>query len=373
MMQKSSLSSRRKASVFIVGAFTLGAGASLIAAEIVLRAIGIPPWRDEFDRSKGTQVLYVPDVVLGWRNRPGSFSFPTRPDDGPFHWTFLADGRRSTGPEGRPGRPVVALVGCSFTQGIGLSDHETYAWNLQAKRPEVAIRNYGTGGYGTYQSLLVLERILADPGSPRPVLVLYGFIEHHEMRNVATADWTRLLARTSSKGRVDLPYCSIQADGSLRRHELEHYRVFPLMRYSSVVNRLQQGISDLVTQPRRAQRRRVTERLVAEMDRACRSDGVAFAVLLLQASAETASHYLDYCKAAGIECHDVSSPMTADLRLPGDYHPNAKQNRIWADRIDRLIAPKLALSPPGRCRSLPDGEARVASGQNAGVHLGTLR
>jgi hypothetical protein len=343
MTQISSRPLRHRTIVFSLGTVTIGVGVSLIMAEILLRAIGIPPWRDSIYPPRGVPALYEPHPVLGWRNRPGTI-ITTRPAGEPFRWTILADGRRSTGPEGRPGRPVVALIGCSFTQGIGLSDEETYAWNLQAKNPQVEIRNYGTGGYGTFQSLLTLERLFADPQSRHPELVLFGFIQHQEIRNVAAAEWIRLLASTSSRGRVDLPYCSIGADGSLRRHGPEHYPIFPLMRYSSVVNRLQQSYMELVNRPRLRQRRGVTERLLAEMDRTCRSNGAAFAVLLLHASGETASHYLEFCKGEGIECDNVSSPLTADLKLPGDNHPNAKQNRIWAEQLDHWITPKLRLA-----------------------------
>jgi hypothetical protein len=77
--------------------------------------------------------------------------------------------------------------------------------------------------------------------------------------------------------------------------------------------------------------------------------------------------YLDYCKGQGIECHDLSTPMTADWKLPGDNHPNAKQNRIWAERIDRLIAAKLRVAQPGDRRNGPGGAARVASGREAGA------
>jgi hypothetical protein len=361
-----------RAVLFAAGAVALGVGVSLIAAEILLRAIGILPWRDHPGPSNGAPALYEPHPILGWRNRPGTV-INSRPVGGPFRWTILADGRRSTGSEGPPGRPIVALIGCSFTQGIGLSDDETYAWSLQARNPQLEIRNYGTGGYGTYQSLLVLERLFADPRSPRPELVLFGFIEHQEIRNVAAAEWIRLLASTSSRGRVDLPYCSIAADGSLQRHGPEHYPVFPSMRYSSVVNRLHQSVMDIATRSRLAQRRRVTERLLAEMDRACRSNGVAFAVLLLHASRETANHYLEYCGREGIECHDVVSPLTVELTLPGDNHPNAKQNLIWAERIDRLIAPGVRLARRGHRQTPTDSGAFVASGQATAVGPATRR
>jgi hypothetical protein len=364
------LSLRMKA-VFAVAALAIGVGGSLIAAEIFLRAIGVPPWKDFKDPLQGPRVLYEPDSKLGWRNRQGTFSIPTRPGSEPFRWTILADGRRSTGPESRPGRPVVALIGCSFTQGIGLSDQETYAWNLQVKNPELAIQNFGTGGFGTYQSLLLLESLFANPRWPRPELVLYGFIEHHEIRNVAAAEWTRLLASTSSRGRVDLPYCSIGVDGFLRRHEPEHYPVLFLMRYSSFVNQLHQSLMNVVTLPRKAQRRRVTERLLAEMDGTCRSEGAPFAVLLLQASRETALHYLQYCKTERIDCYNVLSPMTADFRLSGDTHPNAKQNRIWADQIDDLIGAKLRLRQSNHRPTASEKVARLTLEQNTGVSPGT--
>jgi hypothetical protein len=373
-MTKVSLnSSRVQTAVFKLVAVTIGVCVSLAAAEVTLRTAGISPWTDAIDPSKRTQPLYEPDLELGWRNRPANIALAARPGGEPLRWTFLADGTRSTAPEGHPGRPVVALVGCSFTQGIGLSDRETYAWNLQLKRPELAIRNYGTGGYGTYQSLLVLERLFASLRSPRPDLVLYGFIEHHEIRNVAAPEWTRLLASTSSVGRVDLPYCSIDADGSLRRHDPEHYPIFPLMRYSSIANQLQQTFIDLVTDPRRSRRRQVTERLLAAMDDTCRSNGVAFAVLLLHASQEVAAHYREFCTSEGIACFDIVSPMTADLRLPNDNHPNAKQNLIWAERIDQLIEAKLLVAQPGRRGVAPESRARVASGHKAGPGAGTVR
>jgi hypothetical protein len=373
MTQVLPLRSHGKTAAFIAGAVTAGVCASLIAAELLLRAAGITPWSDSVDDAKGAQALYEPDPALGWRNRPVAITVPSGSGGEPFRWTFLADGRRSTGPEGPLGCPVVVLVGCSFTQGIGLSDHETYAWNLQLRNPEIAIRNYGTGGYGTYQSLLVLETLFASAQSPRPELVLYGFIEHHEIRNVAAPDWTRLLALSSSRGRVDLPYCSIDADGSLRRHDPEHYPVFSLMRYSSVANKVQQASMALVASARNAQRRRVTERLLTQMDRLCRSNGTAFAVLLLHASRDSATHYLGYCRGEGIECHDVLSPMTADLRLPGDNHPNAKQNQIWAERIDHLIGRKLRLAQAGHRRMPPEDAARVASGRESRVVPGTRR
>ena len=38
------------------------------------------------------------------------------------------------------------------TQGWAIDDNETYPWKLQKRYPSLNVLNYGTGGYGSYQS-----------------------------------------------------------------------------------------------------------------------------------------------------------------------------------------------------------------------------
>src|SRR4051812_31296349 len=68
------------------------------------------------------------DPELGWvnaSNRRLTWS------GGPA--TFLPDRSRATSTEPRENdqRPVVLVLGCSYTQGFGVSDQETFAWKLQ--------------------------------------------------------------------------------------------------------------------------------------------------------------------------------------------------------------------------------------------------
>jgi hypothetical protein len=73
----------------------------------------------------------------------------------------------------------------------------------------------------------------------------------------------------------------------------------------------------------------------------CRRNGAEFAVILLLAGDEARSHYLAYCQARGIKCYDCVYALTRDMEIPGDGHPNAALNELWARRIDEQLRPKL--------------------------------
>ena len=49
-----------------------------------------------------------------------------------------------------------------------------------------------------------------------PKLVIYGFIEHHEYRNVARSEWLHVLELFSWKGHEKTPYGTIGKNNKLR-------------------------------------------------------------------------------------------------------------------------------------------------------------
>ena len=75
--------------------------------------------------------------------------------------------RRSRAAQRRPARRSVLFFGDSYVQGYGLSNQQTFAWMVQKTHPELAISNFGTADYGTYQSYLAHREI-----RPRPLLGL---------------------------------------------------------------------------------------------------------------------------------------------------------------------------------------------------------
>ncbi len=325
-------------------AATAGIGLLLLlgATEVVLRASGHGPWRRSV--REGEPVVYEPDPELGWRNKPGRHLVaPYAPGGSEIQLTFLPDGGRATrdapAEDAPDGRPALVLLGGSFTQGWAVSDRETFAWKLQERHPELSVENLGTGGYGTFQSLLALERRLARGAAP--AWVLYGFMNHHEYRNVANAYWLDLLARNASRGHVAVPYATLE-EGALVRHPPAAYPSWPLretLATSAFAGRLAMKAKTL---GRRRQAREVTEALLLELARTAAAAGAEFRVVVLAADDATRDHYEAFARAHGVGVLDCARPLTPDLQVEGEGHPNGALHGLWADCIDAALRPALA-------------------------------
>ncbi len=135
---------------------------------------------------------YISDPELGWKNREGQFDMLDPRRNVFFHYTNWSRGRRATSDResalDSARTPSVLFFGDSYVQGYGLSNAQTFAWMVQARHPEVAVSNFGTADYGTYQSYLAIAKYAHGPCS-----VFYLFNGFHEGRNVADQDWLRML------------------------------------------------------------------------------------------------------------------------------------------------------------------------------------
>jgi lysophospholipase L1-like esterase len=230
------------------------------------------------------------------------------------------------------------VVGCSFTQGWGLDDAETFPWLLQRRLAEVRVRNFGTGGYGTYQSLLRIERALQTKSALRR-FVVYGFADFHEARNVAAHAWLKALAAGSGDA-VRVPYCSFDHDGALRREPPIGYRTWPFDGVLASVRLVEDRLESLAAPVREGQARAVTQALLGEMDRVVRDAGARFIVVELAVrDAATKRAYASYAREHGIDLVDCAPPelYRPSMRLRGDLHPNASMNRVWADCIEKQV------------------------------------
>jgi len=271
--------------------------------------------------------------VLGWRNKPGEYVFPGYTTDAPpIHFTLWPDGSRATQPHkaNRPDR--VLVLGDSFTQGWAVSDHETYAWKLQERFPAWEFLNYGTAGYSTYQALLILERYLAVSESP-PKLVVYGFNDGQEGRNVAPFAWMNLLTLASRKGHVEVPYCLLGADGRLQRHSPERYPMWPFKTRSATVTFAEEWYERFKTRNRSRQARTVAELLVDEMNRASVAAGSKLLVVLLAGPVRFKAHYTEYLEDHGIESVNCGRHVWPPMIVPGEGHPNGMRHTLWANCI----------------------------------------
>lgn len=321
---------------------------ALGAAEILVRATGHGPAR-AVPPPPNEPIVHVPDPELGWRSAPGRFVLGPWAEGGePAHMTFQEDGSRVTGPPGPSGRPVLALLGDSFTQGWAISDEETFAWKLQLRLPALEIANYGTAGYSTYQSLLVLERLFARPRPP--AFVLYGYLQAHPQRNVGDPAWATALADASRHGPVTLPFCSPGSDGRLVRHPPVQAAAWPLRDRLAAVAYLEQLTGRLAARKRLARRIEVTEQLLLEMAALARRHGARFAVLGLWAA--PTAHAAGFAHGGSFDWIDCSVAITPELQVPGEGHPNGILHSRWAACVAQGIAGWLPAAGP---RSAPGG------------------
>jgi hypothetical protein len=320
-----------------VATLALGLGLSLAAAEALLRLAGRRPWSTTA-LHPNEPTMMQPDPIVGWRSKPGQYVYPGYTKGAPsIQVTIWPDGARATRrrADDRPHR--ILLVGDSFTQGWAVSDDETWAWKLQDRWPSADVRNHGTAAYGTYQSLLLLRELLARRGEP-PRVVIYGFAEQHEDRNVADLDWLRMLALHSHRGTIRLPFCGLRPDGTLEEHAPEGYPAWPLSPASAAVTALQDVYAQWRTGGRRARRRRVTEALLSRMSRAAAERGSRLLVVLLWSSPAGVAHYGGYLAGEGIGVADCTRSPTPRLIVPGEGHPNREWHRLLAGCVAEAMA-----------------------------------
>jgi lysophospholipase L1-like esterase len=268
-----------------------------------------------------------PDPVLGWVNGAGRFASS---EAGNADMNFDSAGRRAT-PAAPAGAPRVDIAGDSITQGYGVSDPETYVWRIAELRPGLAFANLGVGGFGTYQSLLVMEGRAADP----PALYVYGFFGDHRFRNVAHLAWIRALR--DSRGRNVVPPHVTPSGAGLARHAGRAVEPWPLETASALVTELHRAWMRLVFRARSGQADEALRRLLAAMRATAAAQRAGFLVLLLADAPEWLPAFLAAQGIAAADCRAPEFERDPALRAGGTGHPTGARHAAWA----KCLAPAL--------------------------------
>ena len=79
--------------------------------------------------------------------------------------------------------------------------------NSKVELKKFNIENYGVGGYGTFQSFLKLKQLLKQNDQIK--FIFYGYVEHHDLRNIAQDSWLKMLYQYSKRGAIDLPFVTL--------------------------------------------------------------------------------------------------------------------------------------------------------------------
>ncbi len=285
-----------------------------------------------------------PDPVLGWRSNPGVHPAHEGPRE---PMTILPDGSRLTGTPADASGPRVLIVGDSYAEGYGLRDDEAFAWRLQQRFPQLRILNFGTPGYGTYQSLQLLRELL-EQRHLRPALVIYGFVPFHAGRNVL-AYYHLNAFRAIGGNRFSPPHVELR-DGRLVEFPPFIVPSWPAEESSALIELAHDAELRLLLGDRERQQEEVTIRLVRDMDAFVKQHGARFLVATLSEDGPPGPDaYARMARAihdAGVDEVNVTyrgaETRPEMLRVPGGLHPGVAIQAWWTEQLGAwLTASKL--------------------------------
>jgi len=307
----------------------------LILIEIVLRLTGALPRRNP-DFTINEPLTNVSDSLLGWIPKEGKHKFkPWAKEGKETQLTINKDKSRFTGFIDSNKKKIV-FIGGSITQGWAVSDNETFSFLIQTKNTNYKVYNFGVGGYGGYQSLLLLEKIFKDKKNIK--LVIYGFIPHHEMRNTAAGSWMYLLNFFSKRGFISLPYGSIDKNNNLIKNEPIKYITLPLGRTSALIAKIEKRIMKVRSLFREKKQTEISLAIIDEMNKLSIKKNSKFTLLILEEFYDSRlNEYYTFLKNKNISF--IKCPMSNDPKygVPGDGHPNELSHNEIAECINHKL------------------------------------
>jgi hypothetical protein len=308
-----------------------------VGVEYIFRAKGYTPWRKNRETSEidPPGKFYRQDDTLGFTHCPGRFRFLIHGKIS-FTSTHKTPGFRTTGNEEESGsaKPSIWILGCSYTYGWLVNDNQSFPWLLQKRIKSSHIQNLGISGYGTLQSLLLLERMLQVWDRPETVILAYaGF---HEQRNTFTRRRKKELHCVDRISPFVIPCARLDRNGNLvMRKDRIRYRPFPLSDRSAAIHFLEETFNSF--HDKRLRSEAVTRLLLLRMQKLCSDHGIRLIVAGIEESRKT-WRMLAFCDAQGIETADIAAPRGEDggryTFHPCDGHPNARAHQIFAAKLD---------------------------------------
>jgi len=311
----------------------------LVSAETAVRMAGISPIPRP-SPVRGEARITMEDPQLGWTNRPSSKRAFRIPGEPPHTVTILESGARATSPRAiaHDNRRDVIFIGCSFTHGWGLNDEETFAWRVQAALPDWNVYNFGVNAYGTCQAYMLLKRLYERQKWHKPV-VIYGFIDEHEARNVADHLWHYMLSILTSTGNVSLPSCMMDSSGSIVFNPPRPYPQFPFRHTLAAIPILEKIYLKVQGVSLANQSQEITKHLLAEMETFTTARSGTFGVLFFKSSQPRSSYYRQFLENRRSRIIDInlSGQKNTERLTFFDGHPNSRMADVIAQSIIKFI------------------------------------
>ena len=300
--------------------------------EISLRLMGNQPRINDLAR-KDDPIIYKNDTELGWIHKPGIYNFQPWSDHGKTtKFSINQDGSRKTSNQHNNNLNFI-FIGGSLTQGWAVDDDENFVSFFKKLNPELNIINYGVGGYGGFQSLLLQERIIKNFKNINHFI--YGFIDHHEVRNVAAGSWLYMLNKYSSRGHVSVPFASIDTSGRLKRNKPISYLKLSLSEYLVLIAKIEKKVMKLKSSKREKNQFKISKMIISQMNKNAKVNNSKFTLLFLDINKKNLSRYTSFLNKNQISF--VYCPIPPDEIVQGEGHPNAYGHKIVADCLNEKL------------------------------------
>ena len=297
-----------------------------LVLEVFIRIVLGDSPRKKFDLdTRGQPIPFIVDEILGWKPKPGEHLFLPWADGGKkTKLTILDDGSRFNGQINSNKKEKIIFIGGSLTQGQAVDDAETFSWILQKKIKNYKVKNYGVGGYGGTQSFLKLKSIFKIQNDIK--LVIYGFIPHHEIRNIAAGSWMYLLKENSrgTGGKVSLPYASLEKK-NIRIHKPKKYLEIPFGDKSALISKVEKRILKIESFKRSLKKNEISKKIILDMNKISKQHQSEFILLFLNADempTEQFNIYNHFLNENNIKFIKCQFPKGENFSVKGEGHPN---------------------------------------------------
>ncbi|MFC2163218.1 SGNH/GDSL hydrolase family protein [Candidatus Altiarchaeota archaeon] len=318
-----------------------------VIGEVTVRIFGFQPysgrWQNTLCAKSPDVPSYVDDALLGYKLVPGIFKYNYCTDH-TAKVTVDNQSHRVTSPISAyhdPNAPEIWVLGCSITYGQSLSDNETYPWSMQEGLSDFTVVNHAVPGYNTVQSFLDYRKSLADGG--RPEIVVLGFSDIHNARNVAARQWVRGMMENNDVGRL-YPTARFGVGEDLVIYNDDYdILLIPFIRDSAFLY-IFEGFLDRYSIAR-LKPLKVTKALIHEFNDLSTANNVTF-ILAGLADSPVTERMLSELSSEGVIVVDISvNDGDAYKNLPHDNHPNALAHSEYSRKLVSFIRKRFSANP----------------------------
>lgn len=320
---------------------------SALLAEAALRVSGFAPRVLEANRFfvDGANTTWsVPDAELGWINKQG---VSTSIEAGNALMTFWSEGRRATRPTSTlptDYETSVMISGGSNAQSYGVTDAESFPFQLGQRYSNLWIENFGNGGYSTVQAFLLAQRALEQFYAAPPKLIILTFADSHVLRNVSDQSW--LYSISDSQGRyVSPPHYRLKGD-DLHFQPFQTIAPWVLETSSALVTVLHHTWLQTIAFNTAADGVEVTRRVLAKYAEFAEDQGSDFVVVVLEDYKAVSESVFAGATFPVLDCSGFERTAPQDYLLGGGSHPNPKLHAHFTGCISDWLDGYLAQATP---------------------------